>query len=396
MTGGPVPLSALGVREGDLGLVDVGDASFEANASLALDRTTQKVQVRGLAAHATGAWLGAQVPLPAEVTPWLAGPALEASVASIDLARDGTAWQAEMSGASLTAAWGQLAIGHGRLSTDRLELQGPVVKLSLDELGKRKPKWAERLHAVLDLRKVAEVPVAQPATTAAKPDKVAPERPVGRWQRQIHAAHAALGRVHGKLEAVWPLNRTDKAGVSEVHGKLRALRGLHVTGGALHLLDTDGNAGLSLTQVELALSAGTSDGWQVRAHATDPYGPIGDIGLRWQRSAHREHDIELQADGSGVAQFAHALVPGLHVSQGGHLRFETHIHVDSKRTRVEGRLEMDHIGIDWWRLSAKPIADAGLASMANASPETARRKIWPRASTPPATHVRGPFQRSTF
>jgi hypothetical protein len=333
---------------GEVAVLDLQASEGEAAPLLKLgavawQQARQRVRLQQVDVHVSAAWLGQQVALPAEVTPWLAGPPIAASLTSVELARDGTQWQAEVVAATASVPWGKLALAQGRWRHGQITLERPEVSLAVAELERRQPRWAAKLQTLLDLGKAPESSPDLPVKPA-KP--VAPgERPAGRWQRQIHAAQAALARLHGKLEAAWP------------SGKLPAGVGLHLRDGALRLTGDEGALRLAFEGVGVDVDPGRPDMLQLRGRLVDDRGPIGTLGLRWQRGSRRSHVLDLDVDGRGMARLAQSLVPGLHVADNGVLRLLAQARVDAKRIQLDGRLDLDHVGIDWWRLSAKPIAD---------------------------------------
>ncbi len=189
----------------------------------------------------------------------------------------------------------------------------------------------------------------QPSAKPAVPAGTMPERPAARWTRSVQALYAKILRTHAKLEKAWHLDA--------VPSHLR----VEIQGGRLEVTGAKGQALLGLEDAGLVLEPARAGQRPLRLHAQpfDAAGPWGRLGLVWRRDPQgKAHTLELRLSGGGMAQLVAARVPGLHVGASADLDLQATLRLpDAGHVTVEGRVEVDRMGIDWWRLSAQPIED---------------------------------------
>jgi hypothetical protein len=205
-------------------------------------------------------------------------------------------------------------------------------------------------------------PVAPTAATAAGNNELA-VAPKGRrvppapgWMAALKAGQGTAMGLRDKLEAVWPL-----AGKSETLGKLR----VEVSGGQVTVVDATGQLVIGVRNGRLGLGVGP-DGvpeLSVGAEPFDKLGSLGDLGLRWQRLEDGKHVLDTAMTGGGLAQVLASRLPGAAVGGGASLGLWARTTVGTdKSVRVSGRLDVAKMGIQWWRLAERPIADFALSS----------------------------------
>jgi hypothetical protein len=251
------------------------------------------------------------------------------------------------------------------LEWQKVRLEAPVLQVPrASVLWQQAPEVVARLDRLVALRKPAEPevevedeepdPTLAPPVHVAAPVGVVKERPSAKWIRAIQAGHAKILRTYAKLESAWRLDG--------VPGPLD----LSVTGGRVVVTGPHGTPLLGVAEAELSLPPASSGPRPLRVHMQpfDSVGPWGRLGLTWQRdAATHAHQLDVVLSGGGMAQLIAARIPGMHLggSKGDttadvNLRATARL-PDAAHLEVEGRVELDRMGIDWWRLSAQPIAD---------------------------------------
>lgn len=320
--------------------------------------------------------------LPAEATATYAAlDKVTAHLPSLRAERRGEAWSIEIlngSGNLADARWtltrallvtGAKAEGQSR-PVD-LTLVGPALQLPRRSKLLRHPHVQEAIDAGVTLRKVSvpqeeleddeeEVdpdaipPIAAKAKVVAKapvaPKGEAAERHPQRWTRQVKQAHVGLLGLRKALEARWFLHGWP------AHAQLR------IEGGGLALMADDGAALLGVRGGFLEVP-GPQGPVAIAAEPFDRIGGWGRVALEWQRDPiHKDHHLRLHLSGGGVAQLLGSRLPGASVGDGAELQLYADVALRGDRdVQVDGRLDMQRMGIQWWRLADRPIADFGMS-----------------------------------
>ena len=301
---------------------------------------------------------------------------------SIEILRsNGTLGDAAWSIASVTAAIGPKAEGVPREM--KFAVDAPVLRVPRLSKLIRHPQLQAAIDQGVTLRKVAEPqpefddedeeldpdiapPPPKPKTAAvhpvAKPPRPEGERHPQRWTRQVKAGHAALLGLHKTLESRWFLYGWPKG------------TQLTVRDGRLELL---GEADVALLGVRAGYLAVPGPGGPVKV-AAEPFDRIGSWGrlaVEWQRrgpqvalakkpaarDAAVDHHLQLHLSGGGIAQLLGSRLPGASVGDGAELQLYADVTVSERDLRLDGRLDMQRMGIQWWRLADRPIADFGMS-----------------------------------
>lgn len=200
----------------------------------------------------------------------------------------------------------------------------------------------------------APLPIVNPENTLAERPKhqdVSTEKPATRWTRQLQQGHAKLLELYAKVESIWPFAR-----VSVPEG----LR-VSVRDGAISVLDVAGKPliGAAGLRVEIGRVVRDQREFNFGLAPFDALGPLGLIGGQWQRDPlTHEHHIDLHLAGGGLTQLLASKIPGLSVgTQADTNLFASALLRENGTFEVQGRLGMARMGIQWWRLAARPIDD---------------------------------------
>jgi hypothetical protein len=209
------------------------------------------------------------------------------------------------------------------------------------------------------------------------------QRPAMGWIDQLRKAQSTLLATHGRLEKLWPLER--------VPGELE----IRLSGGLLHVVDAHNRPLLGLADAHLVVGPAGPDGrpFEGSVRPFDAAGSWGQLNALWCRHPlTREHRLEVHIAGAGMAQVAASRVPGM--SLGEQADFDltaTILAPDARHFDVTGQLSAEHMGIHWWRLADRPIADfqfalpfelsarASPASLTFATPEIRLGDAWMHA-----------------
>ncbi len=321
--------------------------------------------------------------LPAEATVLLAAvETLRGDIARINLEHRGETWHAKAiqliaSFADVVASVAAVEVNADAKGADghrptRIDVREPQLTLPRSSLLLANARAQTELDALLALRKVAEpapaddddeadadpeaVPVPPPAAIKAPASKVpaadSHERPPQRWQRQIREAHAKLLLTRKGLEQRWPLGKWPDWLSAQVHG------------GRLTITGSDGAPRLGLQGGSLEVGSRLGP-LVVGFEPFDRLGSWGRVALAWRRhEADKSHEIDLTLRGGGVAQLLGSRLPGLSVGDGAELDAQVQIRLpDDKHLDVQGHFDVQKMGIQWWRLADRPIADFGLSGV---------------------------------
>lgn len=244
------------------------------------------------------------------------------------------------------------------LAWQRLEVDRPVLTLplaapilaSLPEI-RRKAEAMAAMRTPLEPMAGADEDEEELDALASAPPPPAHghARPAVRWMADLKAVHAKILSFHDALERLWPLAHVPDDLVVQVQGA-------EVT-----LVGAAGKVLLGLREGRLDWSKTTTLGrpLHIGARIVDAVGPWGRIGAQWRRDPQsRAHSVDLHFSGAGVAQLLAARVHGMGIGAGADLDVYATARVpDGDQLDVEGRVDIDHMGIDWWRLADRPIAD---------------------------------------
>lgn len=221
-----------------------------------------------------------------------------------------------------------------------------------------------------DLGAPAQVaPLVQPARTKPIGAEAAKDRPPVKIARQIKEFHAKLLGLRDKVAHAWPLEKWPVA------------LSVRIEHGAAALLGEDGAALVGVRGVGFAVDGpdGAGAGVWAAAEPFDRKGSWGRAGLRWRKRGQTYH-LDVQLQGAGVAQVLGARTSGLSVADNADLDLAVAIDFKPDRTlTVAGHADVQHMGIAWWRLADRPIADfaanavfelqVGLTSLVLRTPE---------------------------
>ena len=193
----------------------------------------------------------------------------------------------------------------------------------------------------------AEVPETPP------PPPPAHQRPAIGWMADLRHGHARLLTLYAALEKAWPMAKVPPSLALTVHGA------------QVDLLGDGGQPLLGLHGASLYLGSDTPDGRPLHLGGSlrDAVGTWGSIGLEWRRDPRTAaHRLDIHVSGAGVAQLLASRVRGMGIGAGADLDVYATMRLpDARSLEVEGRVDIDHMGIDWWRLADRPIADFRLA-----------------------------------
>lgn len=307
---------------------------------------------------------------------------LTATVAQVELektAEGGAHVDVQGVQARLGALLGQVQNVHGELA-DRhhpqklenwrlVQVNAPSLTLPMDAPQLVRQPHYEELQQLALLRKPADEPDEEEDSEMPSPDAIPDlpateddprtpppkgekhkERPSVRWTRKLNALHERLFGLYDKLGALWP----------DLHA-LDALR-LDVRDGSVQLLDNKGRALLGVREGRLTLLP-PEKGVRRLSFGAEPFdsaGSWGHIGATWQREGHG-HRLDVRLSGAGLAQWLALKAKGLALEQSADIELLATLRLpDADHLDVSGRLAVDHMGIHWWRLADRPIADLRL------------------------------------
>ena len=277
-------------------------------------------------------------------------------VQMLDIRASGYGAKAAIAGVTLQAATTS-DLGHPR-AWQRLEVDRPVLTLPFAApILASQPEIRQKLEAIAAMRRPPE-PAAPEDEEEAEGDEPPPtppppppghQRPAIGWMADLRAGHAKLLSLYEPLERAWPLARVPDGLV------------VHVAGAEVSLLDAAGKVLLGVRDGRLELGKTTQEGRPLQAGASvfDTVGAWGSIGATWRRDPQtRAHTLDLHFSGAGIAQLLASRVHGMGIGANADLDVYATVRLpDAKRLDIEGRVDIDHMGIDWWRLADRAIAD---------------------------------------
>lgn len=295
-------------------------------------------------------------------------PGLGARVKAVAVRRSAKGWQIQAEGVESQVGPSTLALARAELEVaarsdltrpDRwraVRLDGPRATIALHDpllalvpgladdlraLAARRRSAAERLRAAAD-KAVEREPAGGPG---AKPSG---QPPAYGWIASIQAANQRLLALPARLEASWPVARLP-AGLK-----------VEVKNASVVLVDEKAQPRLGLRGGELAVDpgGGSERPFRVAATAFDDDGPIGTLGVVGRREADALR-FDVRIGGGGVAQLLGDRLGGLAVGPGADLEVVATAHLRRQGLRIEGRAAVARMGIRWWRLANRPIADFG-------------------------------------
>ncbi|MSQ82981.1 MAG: hypothetical protein EXR77_08715 [Myxococcales bacterium] len=188
------------------------------------------------------------------------------------------------------------------------------------------------------------VPSLVPSATA-KGD--ARERPPQRMTRQFKALHKKILGIHDHIGRNWPFSKWP--------GWLH----ISVANGAAVVLGDDGQPLVGIRTVSAIVDGAklAADGVGLGMELFDRKGSWGRTGVRWRRLPDGHH-LDVQLAGGGVAQVIGSQLSGLSVGDGADLDVQFSVDVkEDQNLRIAGRASVEKMGIQWWRLADRPIAD---------------------------------------
>ncbi len=251
-----------------------------------------------------------------------------------------------------------------------IALEAPTLSLPIDgPIVQKDENLATEIAHLAGLRKVADEPEDDEATdenvdpdslpeTPPEDDPTKPptpaqrskEKPGVRWTRALNALHAKLLGLHDKLDDLWP------------NTPLPASLAIQVRGGRLELTDRSGKALLGVRDGRVELLP-PEDGVRKLSFGAEPFdsaGSWGHMGATWQHDA-TGHRLDVRMSGAGIAQLLAIKAKGLAVQPEADIELLATLALpDDDRVDVTGRLSVTHMGVHWWRLAEKPIADLRL------------------------------------
>ncbi|MBM4343900.1 MAG: transglycosylase domain-containing protein [Deltaproteobacteria bacterium] len=320
--------------------------------------------------------------LPAEWTRTAAIGDLHGQVLSLHVARSAEGWTVDLrkavaGGRDLRVGLDGARANIGRTGSDgargpvQLALRGPFAEVS------RRAPWFDRaapwVERALAIRQVPDPPpdedetaeddapgegaptgTAPPAAAAAvrkRPTAPQPttarERPPQRMARQIKQLHGSVLALPGKAARLWPWKAWPNWLAVEVQD------------GRAAVLGEDGQPLIGVRGAGFRADGRTlaRQGWWAGLEPFDRKGSWGRAGMQWRRGGEHHHlDVHLQ--GGGVAQVVGAHVGGLSVGDGAELDVQLAIDLlPEPSVRIAGRAAVDKMGLHWWRLADRPIAD---------------------------------------
>lgn len=188
--------------------------------------------------------------------------------------------------------------------------------------------------------------------------------PAPEWMAALREGQRAALGVRPKLDALWPLQRLPDALRS---GAVQ----LRVRGARAELLGDDGQVVLGLRdgEVELDQAPGTTlPRLSARVQPWDQLGALGRVGVAWWKDASDQHVLDVGLSGGGMAQLLASKLPGAAVGPGAKVGVWLRTTVAPDKTvRVAGRFDLAKLGIQWWRLAERPIADFALSGAVEAT-----------------------------
>ena len=359
-------------------LVEAANLAIDGTATATLRDITWSVR-QGRWFGALSSWATAHpAHLPAEWTRTSELGDLSGRMLSVHAVRSGQDWtfdahKAVASGRDLRVGLDGLRAVVGPKGVDgtreRVEI---ALRAPFAEVGRR-AAWFERaapwIDRALAIRKVPDPPPADDAadqedepapeaapTVVAKPARPAAaaapaaqrERPPQRMTRQIKELHRQILTLPARLGRRWPGTSWPKWLALDVQGARAAVLGDN----GQPLIGIRG-AGLRVDGRSLATS-----GWWAGGEPFDRNGSWGRAGMQWRRGHSDRQHLDVQLQGGGLAQVVGAHIGGLSVGDGADLDVAVAIdlHPDPW-VRVEGRATVANMGIHWWRLADRPIAD---------------------------------------
>ena len=251
-----------------------------------------------------------------------------------------------------------------------IELDAPTLSLPIDgQLLQKDENLAAEIGRLASLRKPADEPEEEDATdenvdpdalpeTPPEDDPTKPptaaqrskEKPGVRWTRSVNNLHARLLGLHDKLDDLWP------------NTPLPASLTIQVRGGRLELTDKAGKALLGLRDGRVELLP-PEQGMRKLSFGAEPFdsaGSWGHMGATWQHAA-TGHRLDIRMSGAGIAQLLAIKAKGLAVQSQADIELLATLALpDDDRVDVSGRLSVTHMGVHWWRLAERPIADLRL------------------------------------
>ncbi len=251
-----------------------------------------------------------------------------------------------------------------------IQLDEPTLSLPIDgPLLQKDENLAAEIAHLAALRKPADEPDDDDATdenvdpdtlpeTPPEDDPTRPptaaerskEKPGVRWTRAINNLQTRLLGLHDKLDELWP------------DTPLPASLTIQVRGGRLELTDHAGKAVLGARdgRVELLPPENGVRKLSFGAEPFDSAGSWGHMGATWQHDA-TGHRLDVRLSGAGIAQLLAIKAKGLAVQPEADIELLATLALpDDDRVDVSGRLSVTHMGVHWWRLAERPIADLRL------------------------------------
>lgn len=340
--------------------------------------------------------------LPDELTPVLAQLGdLSGHVGAVQATRKDGGWDIALSHGAFTIRdakavlqRAQVQVGAKRDDGKRdmhVQMSGPILSLPRRSVWLQDPRLQDLMDEVLALRKVSEDKPDDDADDDPPPDAIAPlaatqdsatqrkpakraqqpppgpskaadkpphgpsevkERPPVRWQRQLRQGALAALNIRQSLEKRWPM------------GHWPNWLSLSIQGGQLILQGENGQPLIGLRQGALELGS-QSGPLAVALEPFDRQGSWGRIAVEWRREPDKPaHHVEIQLKGGGVAQLLGSRLPGLSVGDGAELDARLSVSLpDDKHLDVAGHFDVARMGIQWWRLADRPIADFALSTV---------------------------------
>lgn len=214
-------------------------------------------------------------------------------------------------------------------------------------------------------------PLAAPAQGALAVAPKGPRKPPApEWMAALRDGQRAALGVRARLDALWPLQKLPE------YLRSGAMQ-LHVRGARAELLGDDGRVVLGVRdgEVELEQAPGTTlPRLSVRLQPWDSYGTLGRVGVAWWKDGADQHVLDVGLSGGGIAQLLASRLPGAAIGPGASVGVWLRTTVAADKTvRVAGRFDVAKLGIQWWRLAERPIADFALAGALEATIRPAGR-----------------------
>ena len=381
-TGGwQLAVGQLALATGDGPLLTVGSASVDAHKNIGLRdvglRVSPAVQARwlpesaqkqvaalGLSGEWTATLADVRVTRDAGDGATVVARGLHAHVAALDgQVSQVTATLADVHGPTHLENWRTLAVDAPALT---LPLDAPVLQANAALMADiaqlvalRKPAEEpededDATDEPLDPDAVPETPPEDDPTKPPPKGTKSKEKPATRWTRTLNNLHRQLFTTHPKLEALWP----EEGGLAK---KLDGLQ-MDVTHASAQLLDAHGKPVVGVRDGHVSVHPPVQGVRSVTlgAEPFDAAGSWGHLGVTWRREGHG-HRLDVKLSGAGVAQLLAMKAKGLAVEEAADIELQATVRVpDAETIDVDGRLSVDHMGIHWWRLADRPIADLHL------------------------------------